>query len=118
MKNLKKTFFLLIILKTNAIFALADTISPKDLQEFYSDSATKKEVLLYFRGAGDGILWANTLNEEEQICLPPDQAFYSEDYYSIYKTEYLRQKDLYDSLEYQPPGLLLFNGFIHNFPCE
>lgn len=118
MKNLKTIFFLLIILKTNAVFAFYDTISPKELEEFYSDSKTKPLVLLYLDGVGDGMLWTNVNHKEGLFCLPPDQIFQGEDYYSIYKTEYLRRKELYDTLEHQPPGLLLLMGFTHNFPCD
>ena len=119
MKNLKTIFFLLIIFKTNAVFASLDFSSPKEIKEFYSDSATRPEVIFYFSGLGDGISWSDTSTPQEKIyCPPSDLAFSGEDYYSIYKAEYLREKKLWDSIDLQPPGLILVNGLKHNFPCD
>ena len=118
MKNLKTIFFLLIILKSSAIFALGDKVSPKEIEEFYSNSDTKNSVLLYFGGLGDGIMWTDTLANEETICPPSDLVMSAEDYYSIYRTSYLREKDFFDSLEHQPPGLILLVGLQYDFPCD
>ena len=117
-KKLKTIFFLLIIFKTNAVFALGDFISPKEIEEFYSDSTTKSEVVFYFSGLGSGISWLDTMIQEKMFCLPPDLAFTGEDYYSIYKAEYLREKKLWDSLDSQPPGIILLYGLKYNFPCD
>ena len=92
MKNLKTFFFLLIIFITNAVFALGDKISPKQIEDFYSDSNTRLAVLSYFSGLGSGIAWSNTMIQEKMFCPPSDLSFVGEDYYSIYKAEYLREK--------------------------
>jgi len=118
MKNLKTIFFLLIIFKTNAVFALGDFISPKEIEEFYSDSTTRSEVVFYFKGLGGGISWSNSMIQEKMYCAPSDQAFTGEDYYSIYKAEYLRDKNLWDSQDIQPPGFILLTGLKYNFPCD
>ena len=118
MKNLKTIFFLLIILKSSAIFALGDKVSPKQIEEFYSDSATKNSVLFYFSGLGDGILWTDQFSNEMTICLPSDMVMSAEDHYSIYRATYLKEKDIWDGLEYQPPGLILLVGLQYDFPCD
>jgi hypothetical protein len=118
MKNLKTIFFLLIIFKTNTIFALGDLVSPKVIEEFYSNSTTRSEVVSHFSGLGSGITWSNIMIQEKMFCLPPDLAFSGEDYYSIYKAEYLREKKLWDSLDKQPPGIILLYGLKYNFPCD
>lgn len=118
MKNLKTIFFLLVIFKTNAVFALGDFMSPKEIEEFYSDSTSNLEVVFYFKGLGSGISWSNNMTQEKMFCPPSDLAFTGEDYYSFYKAEYLRDKKLWDSLEGQPPGFILLNGLMYNFPCD
>ena len=118
MKNLKTIFFLLIIFKTNAVFALGDFISPKEIEEFYSNSTSRSEVVFYFNGLGSGVSWSNTMTQEKIFCLPPDLTFSGEDFYSIYKAEYLREKKLWDSLDSQPPGMILLYGLKNNFPCD
>tara|TARA_B110000003_G_C16387325_1_gene432923 strand:+ start:182 stop:541 length:360 start_codon:yes stop_codon:yes gene_type:complete len=119
MKNFKTIFFLLIIFKTNAVFASLDFSSPKEIKELYSDSATRIEVLAYFSGLGDGISWSDTLTDQEKLyCAPSDLGFTGEDYYSIYKAEYLREKKLWDSMDIQPPGYILVKGLQHIYPCD
>jgi len=118
MKNLKTFFFLLIIFITNAVFALGDKISPKQIEDFYSDSNTRLAVLSYFSGLGSGIAWSNTMIQEKMFCPPSDLSFVGEDYYSIYKAEYLREKKTYDNMDYQPPGIILLRGLQYNFPCD
>ena len=118
MKNLKKIFFLLIIFKTNAVFALGDFFSPKEIEKFYSDSTTRIGVVFYFAGLGSGIQTMDINIQEKFFCVPSDQAFKGEDYYSIYKAEYLRDKKFWDSLDLQPPGPILLNGLRYNFPCD
>ena len=36
----------------------------------------------------------------------------------FYRTSYLREKDFFDSLEHQPPGLILLVGLQYDFPCD
>ena len=118
MKNLKTIFFLLFFFKINAVFALGDYVSPKEIEEFYDDSTTRNEVIFHFKGLGSGITWSNAYIQEKMFCLPPDLAFTGEDYYSIYKSEYLREKKIWDSQDLQPPGLILLRGLKYNFPCD
>tara|TARA_B100000242_G_scaffold286734_1_gene252674 strand:- start:754 stop:1110 length:357 start_codon:yes stop_codon:yes gene_type:complete len=118
MKNLKTIFFLLIIFKTNVVFALGDFISPKEIEEFYSNSTTRNEVVFFFKGLGSGISWSNTIIQEKIYCPPSDQSFTGDDYYSIYKAEYLREKKKWDSLDIQSPGMIVLFGLIYNFPCN
>tara|TARA_B100001765_G_scaffold214681_1_gene183525 strand:+ start:1367 stop:1729 length:363 start_codon:yes stop_codon:yes gene_type:complete len=117
-KKLKTIFFLLIIFKINVVFALGDFVSPKEIEKFYSDSTTKFEVIFYFSGLGSGISWSNVTSRAKSYCPPSDQAFSGDDYYSIYKAEYLRNKKLWDSLDYQPPAMVLLDGLKYNFPCD
>ena len=107
--------------QTHSVFALSDRISPEAIDELYSNEGTKTEIITYFNGLGGGMDWANAqLNaygKPEIYCVPKNQVFTGEDFYSVYRAEYLRQKNFWNSQEFQPPGLLLLRGMINMYPC-
>ena len=121
MKKLSRIFLVpvLILLSASQTFAYSDFHSPEEIFKLYSDKKTEFNVLIYFNGLGSGISWMHTTSGGEPIYCQPDQKSHSaEDYFSLYRIEYFRNKDFYDSLEFQPPGFILKNGIIAEYPCN
>ena len=92
------------------------------MEEFYSDESTKLFVYVYLSGLVTGLIFGN-----DDLCIP-DNIAYSEDivfkgeqYYSIYRNEYVREVDFYQGLfeEYGfiPPIIVLNRGIQYEYPC-
>ena len=87
-----------------------------------SDKKTESNILLYFKGLGTGLVWANAdlrhHGKSELFCRPRDKSFTSEDWFRIYRQEYFRNKEMWDAAEFQPPGYILLRGLKTEYPCN
>ena len=123
MKKLTVLFLLFfsLILSSNS-YAYGDWHTTDDIFELYADKKTKFNILLFFNGLGSGLVWANgdlRFNGKSQLfCQPSDKGFKGEDFFRIYRQEYFRNQEIYDTLEFQPPGYLLLEGLKIEYPCN
>ena len=103
-------------------YAYSDRYSPDKIFELYSDDSTKFNILLYFGGVGNGLFWANGdldfKNKEQLYCQPRDLSMGAEDYFKIYRNEYFRNQESWDSLTLQPPAWIVLEGLINKYPCN
>lgn len=110
-----------IFLNSKIAYGYSDKYSPDEIFAEYSNEDTKFSVLVYFNGLGAGLSWANTAAEHEGnnklFCLPRNTSFGAEDYFRIYRLSYFRNKDVWDSMTYQPPGFILLEGLKSEYPC-
>ena len=104
------------------VFAFGDNVHADDMLEFYATETLRLKVQLYFRGLGSGlVLWNGLLQSkgrDKLFCLPPDKELHADDYIRLYKQEYIRNKEIWDALPVQPPGMILIEGLIATFPCR
>ena len=119
---MKKIFLIIILFFPLKSFAVSDYSTPKEILTLYSDTKYKPLVTIYFKGLGSGYSWYNTELETKislkLFCVPRNKSFDGEDFYAIYRSEYLKNKEIYDSLTGQPPGMILLQGMINTYPCE
>jgi len=110
-----------LILSSNS-YAYGDRFTPDDIFELYSDKKTESNILLYFKGLGTGLVWANGdlrhHGKSELFCRPRDKSFTSEDWFRIYRQEYFRNKEIWDSMQYPAPGWILLEGLKTDYPCN
>ncbi len=103
---MKKIFLIVILFFPLKSFAVGDHSSPKDILTFYSDPSTKYTIIAYFKGLGGGYSWYNSmlnnLKRQKVFCVPNNKSFNGEEYYAIYRAEYLRNKELYDKFDLHP----------------
>ena len=124
MKKLPKIFLLIILFLSygTQIHAYGDKYSPDEIFELYSDKNSKFTVLIFFNGLGSGIFHTNATSEYDNnkplYCPPGDLSMGPEDYFKIYRSEYFRNKELWDSMSIQPPGWMLLQGLITEYPCN
>ena len=116
---MKKLIFVLaffLIFCPQKLNAVGDWTSPEEMEEFYSDESTQLYVIVYFNGLGAGLVLGS-----DSECIPDDKAFSGEQYYMMYRLEYLRQKDLYDEIYdtygAAPAVLILENAIQYEYPC-
>ncbi len=104
------------------IYAFGDKVSYDEIFELYSDKSTKLNILLYFKGVGTGLSWANSEldynNKERLYCPPGDLVMTPEDYFKIYRNEYFRNKESWDAIDFQPPGWIVLEGLKTKYPCN
>ena len=110
-----------IILPNNSI-AVDDTLSPKEIHEYYLNSSTRDALLVYFKGIGNGFLWTNAYLEstgkKQLYCAPGKKQFNSEDLYAFFRSEYLEKKELYDNVNMQPQAFILLQALRKRDPCK
>ena len=103
-------------------YAYGDKYSPDEIFELYADKSTKFNILLYFNGVGTGLFWANgdlKYNDKKPLFCPPgDLSMAAEDYFKIYRNEYFRNQELWDSIDFQPPGWIVLEGLKTKYPCN
>ena len=105
----------------NLASALSDKTPPQDIFEYYKNEETNVFVVIYFRALGSGLSWASgdlSNSSSELFCPPAQISFSGEDYYSIYKQGYFHQKEIWDSFDFQPPGLILLEELKRIYPCN
>ena len=122
MKKLIKIFLLLILflIHTTKAYAYSDYYSPEKIFELHSDNDSKYTVMVFFSGLGSGLRWMNTDldNSDRLFCFPRDKGMTPNEYFAIYKNEYYKYREFYDSQEYQPPGFILIHGLKDKYPCN
>ena len=122
MKKLIKIFLILILflIHTTKMYAYSDYHSPEKIFELHSDNDSEFSVMVFFNGLGSGLRWANTSleNSERLFCFPAGKGMTPNEYFEIYRNEYYKYKEFYDSQEYQPPGLILKGGLEDKYPCN
>ncbi len=124
MKKLPKIilFIILSLSYITQIYAYSDFKSTDEIFELYSDKNTEYNILIFFNGVGTGISWANSIlefeNKERLYCPPGDLSFSAKDYFKMYRTEYFRIKEIYDSMDMQPPAYLVLKGLQTKYPCN
>ena len=126
LKSLSMVFLYTIFFQI-PLRAFDDFTKPHEMFESYENINTRSEVLNYFSGLVEGLLWSNTLSISESnyetFCEPKDLTISSEDAYQIYKNYYLTNKSKFDSLSIrppatiQPPALILVMGLQDKYPC-
>ena len=103
-------------------YAYGDQWSPNEIFELYSDNSSKFNVLIYFNGVGNGFFWANGdldyNNRDRLFCPPDDLSISAEDYFKIYRNEYFRNQESWDSLPLQPPAWIVLEGLLNKYPCN
>ena len=116
---MKKLIFVLaffLIFCPQKLNALNDWTTPDEMEKFYSDESTELYVIVYFNGLGAGLVLGS-----DDDCVPDDIAFTGEEYYRMYRREYLRDKDLYDDLYDSfnaiPAVIVLQNAIQYEYPC-
>ena len=122
MLNYFITIFGLVFLlfSSNSNLSFGDTLSSDDVFKYYANPETKSTILLYMDGIGQGIGWANVeLNDGQKLyCPPKDKRFTAEDMFKLYRQQYFKQKEIFDSLPYQPPAFIILQGLIKEYPCR
>ncbi len=102
--------------------AYSDQYTPDEIFTEYSNQQKKLGILYYFNGLGAGINWTKSFFDKQGMaplfCEPRKESFGPEDFFRIWRTEYFRKQEIYDSLDSQPAGLILLFGLINEYPCS
>ena len=125
MLGVKRIIYLLaffLIFCPQKLNAVGDWTTPDEMEEFYSDESTKLFVYVYLSGLVTGsTFWSDDLCIPDNIAYSEDIVFKGEQYYSIYRNEYVREVDFYQGLfeEYGfiPPIIVLNRGIQYEYPC-
>lgn len=84
--------------------------------------AAKDEVatMVYIRGLGEGITWANTAATKKLFCTPAKLALGVDNFVDTLNRQIDNLKHSWpqSKLEEMPIGALLLRGLIETFPCS